>query len=196
MKMNQTAIGAVISDDSLTLAIRRGDLIENPLTFPIVGALDAAALLLAQRRDQAPIFIEAGGLAALVLAEIKRRYSNSPDKIINGMEPARSVAGGNVEFFNRRSELHFLFRQSLAEGKILMPAIYNEQVASFAPEERNGKIFYPSPEEVADKLGKQPVFAMVAVLAAIETPDRFEGPVLRAVHPGHDPYAMFEEKKK
>jgi len=195
-QINQTAIGTVVSDAVLTIVIRRGDLIEEPRQFPIFSALDAAALLLAQRRNQAPIYIEASGSAAQVLEEIKKRYSDSRDEIVNGMSPANSAASGQVLFANRRSELFFNFRELLGQGKLSMPAIYNEQIAAFGYEERNGKIFFLPPDEVAAKLGKYPVFALAAVLAAIETPDKFEGPVLRAGHPGHDPLAMFEEKKK
>lgn len=184
-----SAVGAVIHNDTLTLVIRRGDMLEEPLPLPATTPLAVAASLLAQRRDGAPIYLEAGGLAALALEEVKKRYSKSPDEIVNGMGPAQSMAEDGVLFANRRSELFFRFFEKVEHGKLVLPATFNEQLSAFKQQEQSGKIFFPPPDEVAGKLGKYPALALAAVLAAIE-PQRFGTAKTKSNSGvGHDPYA-------
>jgi hypothetical protein len=182
-----TAVGAVIVNDQLTVVIRRGDMLEEPLPFTIGTPLSVAAILLKQRGpDGGVIFIEAGGAAAQVLEEIRKKYSGSRDELVNWLSPPLSIEEANVQFANRRSELFYRFKTKVVERKLFMPPSYNEQLLAFMESELNGKIFYPNPDDVAGKLGKYPAYAVAAVLAAIE-PAR-TGPVTKKSDRVDSPY--------
>jgi hypothetical protein len=182
-----TAVGAVLVNDQLTVVVRRGDMLEEPRPFTAATPLSAAAILLKQRGpDGGVIFIEAGGAAAQVLAEVKRKYSGSRDELVNWLSQPQSMAEKDVFFYNRRSELFYRFKTRVVDKKLFLPPSYTEQFAAFAESELNGKIFFPSPDDVAAKLGKFPAVALAAVLAAIE-PAR-SGPVPRKSDRVDSPY--------
>lgn len=185
-----SAVGAVIVNDQITVVVRRGDMLEEPLQFLIRTLLEAAVILLKQRGpDGGVIYIESGGQAAQVLEEIRTHYSKSPDEIVNGMAQPRGYADDSVQFANRRSELFYNFRKRIEAGKLLVPSVYNEQLSAFEQSEQSGKIFFPSPDLIAGKLGRYPAYAVAAVLAAIE-PARSGAVKMKSNSGiGHDPYA-------
>lgn len=165
--MSDVTIGTVIHNGVLTLAVRCGDNLTEPVQQSISTAQEAVALLLDRcvrhRHDKPAIYIESGPLADPVSDAI-RKYEHAPNvHVIDGLGTSFS------RFANRRSELHYEFRMQVEEGRLRVPPAYNEQLAAFTQEERNGKVFFPAPLDVADKLGRYPAFAVVAVLAAIET---------------------------
>ena len=185
---NISAVGAVIIQDKLTFAIRRGNIIERPVNIKINTPLDAAAkLIFVRRNSQAIIYLESSGVAGQVLKYIREKFSASPDEVVNGQASARSLLEG-VRFYNRRSELHFLFRQKVENGELLLPAEYANEIVAFAQSENDGKIYFESPEDVASKLGAYPALAVAAVLAAIESPHRAR---LKTGPRGHHPYKNF-----
>jgi hypothetical protein len=189
-----TAVGAVLVNEQLTVVVRRGDMLEEPMPFAIHTSLEAAVMLLKQRGPGGGIiYIEASGMASQALEAIRAKYSGSHDEIVNGMSPPLSVAEGNVLFANRRSELFYKFRKLVVDEKLLVPVVYTEQLAAFAESELNGKIFYPNPDEIAGKLGKYPTLALAAVLAAIETPKYGAGKTKSPA--GHDPFAVLFGKR-
>jgi hypothetical protein len=195
--MMQVAIGAVIHNDMLTVAIRRGDQLDEPIQHALGTPLEAVALLLDQRvrhrHDDPIIYLEANSTAGAVLDGIRSRDARSRDQIVNGLSAAISVAGAGVMFYDRRSELHYRFRERVSQGKFLVPAAY-EQISAFAEQVKDARIFFPYVDDVAQKLGRFPALAVAAVLAAMDVPFRRDAtprdhdpynPSAR----GHDPYA-------
>lgn len=185
--LTEVAIGAVIHNDALVIAIREGDQLELPIQHTLRNALEGVVLLLGERfrlrHDDPVIFLEANGTAGAVLDGIRKKDSRSRDQIIHGLAAAISGAGAGVEFYDRRSELHHRFHERVAQGKLVVPAAYNEQLAAFGSEVKDGKVFYPHVTDVAAKLGRFPSLAVAAVLAAIDVSPR------RATRRNHDPYA-------
>ena len=186
----EIVIGAVIHNETLTMVIRRDNFLEEPIQLAVSTPEDAVALLLEQkskhRHENPMVYFEAGSVAGPVLDGIRRLDVNSRDQSVHGSEPASTSAGGGVQFYNRRSELHYRFRQKVEEGKLSVPAVYHEQIVVFGEgEERDGKIFFPSPLDVAKNLGRFPVLAVGAFLAAIDSPGGGTGTSLT----DWDPYA-------
>lgn len=187
--MFDVAIGAAIYNDTLTIAVRDGTVLAQPESHKLATPLDAVALLLEvkfrHRHDKPTLYLESSSTAGAVLDGIRSRDARSGDQIINGLSASGARVGATVvEFGDRRSELHYRFRERVAQGTLLVPAAYNEEITAFAEEVKNGKVFFPYVQDVATKLGRWPVLAVVAVLAAIEMPRR-AGLVTRE----HNPYA-------
>lgn len=187
----ETAIGAVIHHDVITMAIRRGDVLLEPIQHALGNALEAIALLLDQRarhrHDDPMIFLESGSTAGAVLDGIRALDEHSRDRIVDGLSAAASLAGAGVSFYDRRSELHYRFRERVAQGKLLVPAAYNEQISAFAEQVKDGRIFFPHVVDVAQKLGRFPAYAVAGVLAAIEVPPR-----RTATAPDYNPYSVLD----
>lgn len=186
--LTQVAIGAVIHNDVLTVSIRQGDAINEPVQHTLGTARDAVALLLEQgvrfRHDDPMIYLEAGSTAGAVLDGVRKLDKRSRDQIVNGLAPAVSLAGAGVPFYDRRSELHYRFRERVSQGKLFVPAAYNEQINAFREQVKDGKVFFPYVDEVAAKLGRFPAYAVAAVLAAMDVPPRRV-----AASRDYDPYA-------
>jgi hypothetical protein len=192
----ETAIGAVLHGNTLTIVVRQADSLGEPIQHPIPNSLAAVGLLLdlkvEHRHDDPPIFLEANSVAGPVLDEIRQRDKRSRDQIINGLSPALSSAGAGVLFYDRRSELHFRFRERVAAGRLLVPDIFHEQLAAFTSSEqtKDGKVFFPYTDDVAAKLGRYPALAVAAVLAAIDAPPRVDA------QPGdYDPLANLRNER-
>jgi hypothetical protein len=192
--MFDTAIGATIHNDILTVTARDGNQLALPESHKLGTAIDAVALLLEHkfrhRHDDPVIYLESSSTAAAVLDGIKSRDARSRDQIVHGLSTAWSRAGSTVEFYDRRSELHYRFRERVSQGKLLVPAAYNEEITAYVEEVKTGKVFFPYVQDVATKLGRWPVLAVVAVLAAIDMPRRRAGHVTRE----HNPLEYWREK--
>lgn len=188
--MHETAIGAVIHNDTLTVVVRQGKRLLEPEQHRIDAPLDAVAHLLAlkalHRHDDPIAYLDASSATAAVLDGIRERDEQSRDAIIDGLSPAFALAGPGVHFYNRRSELHYGFRRQVAEGNLLVPALLNEQIMAFAEKERDGKVYFPPAQDVAEKLGRYPAMAVAAVLASIDAPARSRD---AASVPDYNPYA-------
>lgn len=189
--LTEVAIGAVIHNDVLTISIRQGNELAEPIQAKLGNPLDAVALLLAERvrhrHDDPIIYLESNSTAGAVLEGIRERDEQSRDQIVNGLSGAASYAGAGVAFYDRRSELHYRFLERVAHGKLLVPAVYNDQLIAFAEEIKDGKIFFPYVRDVAQKLGRWPAFAITAVLATLDVPPRRDDGA--ASRRDHDPYA-------
>jgi hypothetical protein len=198
MKMRDTVIGAAIYSDVLTTAIREGDVLHEPMQHALASARDAIALLLEQRvrhrHDEPVIFLEAGSTAGAVLEGLleadKREGIQNRDRIVNGLSPAESSVGAGVQFYDRRSELHYRFRERAARD-LRVPPAYNDQLAAFGADgqTKEGRVFFPYVGDVAEKLGRWPALAVAAVLAAIDAPLR------RSARKDYDPYSYGDERR-
>src|SRR5690606_36944042 len=95
----------------------------------------------------------------------------SADRVVHGLGPAHAFAPGGVEFADRRSELFHKFARSI-HGDLLVPPDpeLTQQLLAFEEGERGGKIAYPSPGDVAERIGRYPAKAVAAVLATIPAP--------------------------
>jgi hypothetical protein len=165
MNLHGTAIGVVIHNGTITLAVRRGNVMEEPFVGPAEHPIAAAALILdvkaKYRHDQPVAFIHAAARTDHVLEEILRFDELSVDQAVDGLEPAL-----NPRYANRRSELFMALRRSVEEGALCLPPAYNEQLMAFEPGERERGLWVPPPQDVAAKLGRFPSLAIAAALAA------------------------------
>jgi hypothetical protein len=193
--LNEVAIGAVVHTGVLTIAVRQGNQLKEPVQHKLDPALnDAVVHLLAEkyryRHDDPVVYLESGSAEGALLEKLqaadKREGINSRDQIIEGLGHPASVSDGGVSFYDRRSELHYRLRQRVECGELLVPAAYNEQISAFDEQVKDGKIFFPYVAAVAEKLGRYPALAVAAVLAVIEAPRR--GSVRR----DHNPYELME----
>lgn len=164
--MQDVSIGAVIHNNTLTLAVRRGAVLDDPIREPITGAEDAIAIILyhcaQHRHDNPAVRIECGPLADMVCVGVRDKCEHPVHiEIVDGLGAALP------RFANRRSELHYQFRLLVEEGKLRVPQAYHEQLGAFEEQEKGGKVLISSPLEVATKLGQYPARAVAAVLSSI-----------------------------
>jgi hypothetical protein len=189
--MFDTAIGAAIHNDVLTIAVRDGNQLAEPESHKLTAPSDAVATLLElkfkHRHDDPVVYLESSSTAGAVMEKLdeadRREGLKSRDQIVNGLSPSYARAGTGVEYYDKRSELHYRFRERVAQKRLLVPAAYNEDITAFAEEVKGGKVFFPYVQDVATRLGHWPVLAVVAVLAAIEVPRRSHAP-----RKEYDPY--------
>lgn len=179
MRIEEVAIGAVLHSGTLTAVTRHGTALSLAEEQP-AGSPEAAATTLlrmkAELRRSRPcepvIFLDADHVAGRVLDLILQHDRHSADQIVHGLSPAHAFAPGGVAFADRRSELLHAFLSALHAAKLLVPPDQEltSQLLAFEERERGGKIAYPSPADVAERVGRFPARAIAAVLSAIPAP--------------------------
>jgi hypothetical protein len=179
-QLQEVAVGAVVENGKLTTATRIGSHIQKPHVEPAETPEHAAAALLRLKGDlrrtrpcEPVVFLDSTTpVSGKAMTLICQNDSLSVDRLVDGLSRAHTCATGGVEFANRWSELLHAFLDDMTGGKIFVApdADFEAQLTAFKRGERNGKIWYPAPSEVADTLGRYPVRAVAAVLACIAAP--------------------------
>lgn len=135
----------------------------------------AAAIVLVNRRDSAPIHVDSIGVGASVVDQL--RDANAQVIAVNVAESsAYAGRGGNLKFYNLRSELWWRMREALDPvndtGYALPP---DKRLATelCTPKWRMvGKsIYVQSREEIVKDIGRSPDAATAVILANIDTPN-------------------------
>lgn len=171
---DDVAIGAVISGRTLTLAVRRGGKILDPIQKSFDDAHGAAAAILdvvgTFRHDPPSVRILAGADGAVVAARLRELTTEAPlvVELVSGYGKPLTQAGAGHEFANQWSELLYRLHATRADGRLFIPDDYHAQVDAFGNEgDKDGKLIFPSPAEVEKALGAFPARVVAAVLASI-----------------------------
>ena len=122
--MFDTTIGAAIHNDTLTFAVRDGQQ-AGPTRAAQAGRAGLCGAPLGPevqaptRRPRRLYSSSTAGAMEKLDAAAKREGIKSRDQIINGLSPSYARVGHTtVEFYDKRSELHYAFRQRVAQGNL------------------------------------------------------------------------------
>lgn len=180
-KGEMTSMGVDVArggKDSTTIVGKHGNWYDRLVRLPGKSTPDgqtAAAQVIVNRRNSAPVHVDGIGVGASVVDQL--RDGNVQTISVNVAEKSlyRGKAG-NLQFYNLRSELWWRMREALDPqydtGTMLPP---DPELAKelCAPKWRmQGKAIYvQSREEIIDDIGRSPDAATAVILALIETPN-------------------------
>jgi hypothetical protein len=136
----------------------------------------AAAIVVGERRDEAPVHLDVVGVGTSVFDSLNE--NNIYTLAVNGTAAARGLdKTGMLRFFNRRAELYWRLREDLdpASGKDLAlppdPILTADLAAPRWVLGKNG-IQIEAKDDIKKRLGRSPDRGDAVVLANIDTPKR------------------------
>lgn len=200
--------------DNTLIAARHGRWYDRAKKYPGKETPDGpavAGLVIAARRDRAPVHIDVIGVGASPY-DFLRENSVQVLGINVAAESGALDKSGLLRFFNLRSQLWWQFREGLdpANNKgWALPPDSELKADLCAPKWKlqNKRIFVESREEIIKRLGRSPDWASAYILAQLDTPREDDYRDLRnpniagtymprqgtqqATMGGHDPYASF-----
>lgn len=162
--------------DNTVIARRHGMWFDVPLTYPGKDTPNGpitAALVIAAKRDKAPIHIDVIGVGAAPFDFLKEAGQQ-----VIGVNVAESSFGkdhsGMLSFFNLRSELWWKMRDALDPSQNTGIALPNDprlKADLCAPKWRlqGSKIRVEGREDIFDRIGRSPDFASAYILALMTT---------------------------
>jgi hypothetical protein len=166
--------------DSTVIATRHvGMWFDEPKVYPGTATPDGptvAGLVVAQRRDSAPIHIDVIGVGSSPYDTLKGMALD-----VHGVNVAEKALGmdqsGRLTFFNQRSELVWLMREALDPANdtgIALPPDkrLRADLCAFTWEVRGTAIFVHSREQIISRIGRSPDWASAFVLALKDSPKR------------------------
>jgi hypothetical protein len=181
-KGDMTSMGVDVArggKDSTVIACRHGMWFDTPKVYPGTQTPDGptvAGLVVAQRRDSAPIHIDVIGVGSSPYDTLKGMGLD-----VLGVNVAEKALGmdqsGRLTFFNQRSELVWLMREALDPANdtgIALPPDkrLRADLCAFTWEVRGTSIFVHSREQIISRIGRSPDWASAFVLALKDTPKR------------------------
>lgn len=182
--------------DNTIIARRHGMWFDEPLTYPGKQTPDGpavAGLVVASRRDEAPIHIDVIGVGAspydfLRSAELQVLGVNVAEK------STATDKSGKLRFFNLRSQLWWKMREALDPTNntgICLPPSSQLKADLCAPTwELSGPIIkVESREDIITRIGRSPDWGSAYVLALLDTPKASIMKQIGAKRGDYDPYA-------
>lgn len=158
---------------------------------------DVAGMVVANRRDSAPINIDAIGVGSAAFDAIHDLRLQVMGVIVSEKSIGVSKSGA-MRYFNLRTELVWAFRELLDPQYNLGVALppddqLKADLCAFTWRPREGKIYVHSREEIIEKIGRSPDRASAVFLAAMQVPKRHELEVKeREQQREHNPFASVE----
>ena len=170
-KTAMTSLGVDVARggvDSTVVIARHGNFYAKPHLVPTMKARtgpQVAAEVLALRRDGARIVVDANGVGASVYDHATENMGLTPNEdivaYVGSVASTRRDASGKLGFFNKRSEVYWLLRESLdpaSSYKVALPPDDElfEELSSMTWKEQSGKIKIIPKEDLAKLLGRSP----------------------------------------
>jgi hypothetical protein len=197
MRIKELAVGAVLHDRTLTTVVRHGSVLARAEVGRVQSSEAAAHVLMQLKLElradgDAAIFLDANHMPDLGHVHELLRQHDDPHgnaQLVYGLSAAHTCAPSGIEYANRRSELFDRYLHQLYNSLLVPPdELMAVELEAFAVGERDGKIVYPSPVEVAEKINRYPARALAAVLSTIPAPP--PGALKNRARPfDYDPYA-------
>lgn len=162
--------------DQTVIARRHGMWFDEPLTYPGRETPDGpvtAGLVIGAMRDKAPIHIDVIGVGSSPYDFLKEAGQHVLGINVAVTTKARDLSGA-LEFFNRRSELWWKFREALDPAQntgIALPPDSRLKSDLCAPKWKlqGSKIRVESRDEIVERIGRSPDFGSAYILALIQT---------------------------
>jgi len=185
--------------DETVISRRHGNWYDEMLVYPgksTPNGQEVAALVITNRRDQAPIHIDVIGVGSSPYDQLTGMRQQTIG--VNVSEKAMGKdQSGRLSFFNQRSELWWMMRESLDPLNnygIALPPDKKLLADLCAPtwEPRGFTIYVESREEIKKRIGRSPDRASALLLAQLDTPCLADLPGVRIakVRGDYDPYAQ------
>lgn len=180
--------------DNTAIARRHGWWFDEPVVAPgssTPTGSSVAGLVIAHRRDRAPVHLDVIGVGASPYDFLKEAQVQIEG--VNVSETARGTdKSGRLTFANRRAELYWRFRELLdpeSNMGVCLPPNRQLLVELTAPrwELRGTKVYVESRDDIIARIGRSPDLASAYILAAIETPKECDW--LHGDNTPYDPYA-------
>lgn len=182
--------------DNTIIARRHGMWFDEPLTYPGKATPDGpsvAGLVIAAKRDRAPIHIDVIGIGASPYD-----FLNNAGQQITGVNVSeKSFAtdiSGRLSFFNQRSQYWWQMREALDPvnniGMALPPS--PQLLADLCAPKwtlSGSSIKVEGREEILKRIGRSPDWASAYILGLIDTPKIDHIRALRKNRGEYDPYA-------
>lgn len=184
--------------DQTTIARRHGNWFDEPLEYPGADTPDGpkvAGLIIAAKRDKAPIHIDVIGVGASPF-DFLREWGQQ----VMGVNVSEAALGydstGTMKFLNQRSELWWRFREALDPANnmgIALPPSKQLARELCAPtwKLQNKVIQVQGRDEIIAKVGHSPDLASAYILALRDTPVMEE--LLGALTAGGDDYNPYRK---
>ena len=184
--------------DQTVISRRHGAWYDELLAYPGSATPDGhmtAGLVLASRRDDAPIHVDVIGVGASPYDILKGQ--NQQVLGVNVSEKSLATdKSGRLRFANQRSELWWRMREALdpdANNGIAIPPDNKLRADLCAPTWRlQGAIVQvESREDIVKRIGRSPDYASALILAQIETP-KMRTMFAATARAEYDPYRTIE----
>lgn len=165
--------------DKTELARRHGMWFDEPISYPGVQCKDGptvAGFCVAARRDGAVIHLDLFGVGAQPYGHLMQMRLQVV-AVNMGDDSAALDSSGTLEFFNLRSQLWWQMREALEPARntgIALPPGRELLADLTAPvwEDRGGRIYVCSRDEIVKKIGRSPDRGTAYILALLKTPKR------------------------
>lgn len=176
---NMGGAAVAAGSDELVISPRYGTFFAEQKVFKGVDINDgskAAALIIGERRDEAPVHIDIIGVGTspFDFLTVNNIYTIAVNGTTSGMGTDRS---GLLRFFNKRAELHWRMREALdpiSGDNIALPP--DPQLLGDLTAPRwwlsKGGIQIEAKDDIKKRLGRSPDRGEAALLANITTPKR------------------------
>lgn len=177
--------------DNTVIARRHGMWFDLPLPYPGAETPDGpttAGLVIAAKRDKAPIHIDVIGVGAAPYDFLKEAGQH-----VLGINVSEASHGtdhsGMLSFFNLRSELWWKMREALDPTQNTGATLPNDsrlKADLCAPKWRlqGSRIRVESREDIVERIGRSPDFASAYILALMTTPKPVPKPKSVGYHHG------------